>query len=50
MATLAAIDRENGPSFILKAVFGFDNFRPGQKETIDSVLEKKGQHCPSANW
>ena len=41
MATLAAIDRENGPSFILKAVFGFDNFRPGQKEAIDSVLGKK---------
>ena len=41
MATLAAIDRENGPSFILRAVFGFDNFRPGQKEAIDSVLGEK---------
>ena len=41
MATLATIDREDGPSFILKAVFGFDNFRPMQKEALDSVLGKK---------
>ncbi|MEX2467116.1 MAG: ATP-dependent DNA helicase RecQ [Gemmatimonadota bacterium] len=29
------------PSTVLRSVFGFDSFRPGQREVIDAVLEGK---------
>ncbi len=45
VATAAALHhaRQADPGEVLKQVFGFDRFRPGQQEVIDAVLE--GRDC-----
>ena len=40
ISTAMAGEKSTGPDKLLHSIFGFDSFRPGQKEIIDHLLDK----------
>ena len=35
---------------LLRDVFGFDDFRPGQEEIVEAVARGENNACHYANW